>query len=172
MLLKIVNRSKVLSINSKNARLSPTFPSRLLFCCLLIPRYLKNSLQVFHGLHCLLQAFEAFGNVPDSEGYPLRKYGIRRPLQRGIVDHPKVTVERNFRCGSTGNTRNVCNRRGWTKFRHIWDSISIRFFFLVCSTSETKSLHNIKFVCKCSKTVNQWETITWWLISIDATVSA
>ena len=49
---------------------------------------------------------------------------------------------------------------------------SVFDFFLVCSTSETKSLHNINFVCKCSKNVNQWEAITWWLISIDATVSA
>ena len=128
----------------KTPVLAQLFPSRLLFCCLLIPRYLKNSLQVFHG--CLLQAFEAFGNVPDSEGYPLRKYGIRRPLQRGIVDHPKVTVERNFRCGSTGNMRNVCNRRGWTKFRHIWDSISNRFFFL-CALHRKLNRCTILILC-------------------------
>lgn len=58
------------------------------------------------------EAYEALANVPDLQGHPLSKFGIRRPLQRGTVDHPKVTVERNFRCGSIGNRKPVCPRRG------------------------------------------------------------
>uniref|UniRef100_A0A8W8J0T2 Alpha-carbonic anhydrase domain-containing protein n=1 Tax=Magallana gigas TaxID=29159 RepID=A0A8W8J0T2_MAGGI len=38
---------------------------------------------------------------------------IRFSRERGTVDHPKVTVERNFRCGSIENRKLVCPRRGW-----------------------------------------------------------
>ncbi|XP_048768982.2 nacrein-like protein [Ostrea edulis] len=54
------------------------------------------------------KAYKALATVPDTSGHPLSKYGTRRPLQRGIIDHPAVFVERNFRCSSKGNRRNVC----------------------------------------------------------------
>ncbi|XP_048768998.2 nacrein-like [Ostrea edulis] len=54
------------------------------------------------------KAFDALGNVLDIHGNTLKTFGIRRPLQRGIIDHPSVEVERNFRCGSLGNRRDLC----------------------------------------------------------------
>ncbi|XP_061177061.1 nacrein-like protein [Saccostrea echinata] len=54
------------------------------------------------------KAFEALGNVSDIHGNRLKTMGIRRPIQRGIIDHPSVEVERNFRCGSLGNRQDLC----------------------------------------------------------------
>nr|XP_011423808.2 nacrein-like protein [Crassostrea gigas] len=54
------------------------------------------------------KAYKSLITVSDIHGNSLKKFGIRRPLQRGIKNHPRVEVERNFRCGSQGNRRNVC----------------------------------------------------------------
>ncbi|XP_062571503.1 nacrein-like protein [Saccostrea cucullata] len=58
------------------------------------------------------EAYKALANLPDRQGHPLSKYGVRRPLQRGIKDRPTVNVQRNFLCQSSGNRRDVCYRRG------------------------------------------------------------
>ena len=54
------------------------------------------------------QAYEALSKVSDVHGNSLKRFGIRRPIQRGIIDHPTVEVERNFRCEFPGNRQTLC----------------------------------------------------------------
>ncbi|XP_078326398.1 nacrein-like protein [Crassostrea virginica] len=54
------------------------------------------------------KAYEALSKVSDVHGNSLKRFGIRRPIQRGIIDHPTVEVERNFRCEFPGNRQTLC----------------------------------------------------------------